>query len=156
MGGKTIPLKNREFVFNHTSKDATTYESARRAIYLPVVRNNVYDFFEQFDFPDPAVSNGNRSATVVSSQALWMLNADLVHKAARLLASDLLGASGDFFTRVNEAYLRLYGREASAVEIQRAGLFLDRARTVSGLGEDQRWASLCRTLMAANEFIYLQ
>ena len=32
IGGKTIPLHNREFVFNHTSKDATTYESPRRAL----------------------------------------------------------------------------------------------------------------------------
>ena len=51
MGGKTIPLRNRQFVFNHTSVDHTKYDSLRRAIYLPVVRNNVYTLFEQFDFP---------------------------------------------------------------------------------------------------------
>lgn len=41
MGGKTVPLRNRQFVFNHTSKDATTYESTRRALYLPIIRNNL-------------------------------------------------------------------------------------------------------------------
>ena len=38
-----------QFVFNHTSVDHTKYDSLRRAIYLPVIRNNLYAFFEQFD-----------------------------------------------------------------------------------------------------------
>ena len=53
IGGKTIPLRNKEFVFNHTSKDHTTYESPRRALYLPIIRNHLYDMLEQFDYPDP-------------------------------------------------------------------------------------------------------
>ena len=29
-----------------------TYDSRRRSLYLPVVRNNLYDVFQLFDFPD--------------------------------------------------------------------------------------------------------
>ena len=64
IGGKTIPLKNKEFVFNHTSKDATTYESPRRALYLPIIRNHLYDMLEQFDYPDPTMPTGGRNSTV--------------------------------------------------------------------------------------------
>ncbi len=78
MGGKTVPLRNRQFVFNHTSVDHTKYDSLRRAIYLPVIRNNLYTMFEQFDFPDPTMPTGSRNATVVAPQALLIMNDELV------------------------------------------------------------------------------
>ncbi|HRJ11529.1 MAG TPA: DUF1549 and DUF1553 domain-containing protein, partial [Prosthecobacter sp.] len=94
MGGKTVPLRNRQFVFNHTSKDATKYDSTRRALYLPVIRNNLYDLFQQFDYPDPAVSTGQRNSTIVSPQALLLMNSPLAEQAARGFASRLkTGAS---------------------------------------------------------------
>ena len=36
-------------------------ESSRRSVYLPVLRGALYDVFRTFDFPDPAVSNGDRA-----------------------------------------------------------------------------------------------
>ena len=154
MGGKTIPVKNREFFFNHTSKDATTYDSPRRALYLPVVRNNVYDLFEQFDFPDPAVPNGNRNATVVAPQALLMLNSELVGKAAEQFAAGLLAAASDDPRRLELAYLKAYARPPTARELARARAFLRDYRPDSA-ASPSAWAVLCQSLLAANEFIYL-
>ncbi len=91
--GKTIPLRNRQFVFNHTSVDHTKYDSLRRAIYLPVIRNNLYTTFEQFDFPDPTMPTGNRGSTVVAPQALLLMNSEMVLRAASSLAEQLLGVS---------------------------------------------------------------
>jgi len=160
MGGKTIPLKNREFVFNHTSKDATTYDSPRRAVYLPIIRNHLYDLFEQFDYPDPAVPNGNRSATVVAPQALLMMNSELVSKSATQFAEQLLAdESASAVKRLEAAYVKAYGRLPSAVERKRAERFL--SEFLVGTGKDQAaarlaaWTTLCQTLLAANEFIYL-
>ena len=76
-----------------TSRTATTssttrrrtrpsYDSPRRSLYLPVVRNNLYDVFQLFDFPDAAVANGDRATTTVAPQALFLLNSDLVDQAA--------------------------------------------------------------------------
>ena len=45
VGGFVWTFENYKLVFNHTSEDATTYESNRRALYLPVIRNHVYDLF---------------------------------------------------------------------------------------------------------------
>jgi hypothetical protein len=154
-GGKTIPLKNREFVFNHTSRDATTYESPRRALYLPVIRNNLYDLFEQFDFPDPAVSNGNRSTTTVASQALLVLNSELVMRASQSMAERLLAVREDLSPRIRRAYLRVFGRMPVSSELERALRFMT-APGEDTLGEDpERWAAFCRLLFAANEFIYV-
>ncbi len=154
MGGKTIPVKNREFFFNHTSKDATTYDSPRRALYLPVVRNNVYDLFEQFDFPDPAVPNGNRNATVVAPQALLMLNSDLVGKAAEKFAARLLASTGDDARRIELAYQKSYARPPTAKELARAKKFLAEFKLDSA-ASPSAWTVLCQSLLAANEFIYL-
>ena len=154
MGGKTIPVKNREFFFNHTSKDATTYDSPRRALYLPVVRNNVYDLFEQFDFPDPAVPNGNRNATVVAPQALLMLNSDLVGKAAEKFAASLLASASDDVRRIEFAYQKAYARPPTAKELARAKKFLTDFRPDSA-ASPSAWAVFCQSLLAANEFIYL-
>jgi hypothetical protein len=154
MGGKTIPVKNREFFFNHTSKDATTYDSPRRALYLPVVRNNVYDLFEQFDFPDPAVPNGNRNATVVAPQALLMLNSDLVGKAAEKFAASLLASASDDVRRIELAYQKAYARPPTAKELARAKKFLTDFKPDSA-ASPSAWAIFCQSLLAANEFIYL-
>jgi hypothetical protein len=66
MGGSRLHVKNREFLFNHTSKDETTYDDHCRSLYLPVIRNHVYDALELFDFPDPAVVSGDRASTTVA------------------------------------------------------------------------------------------
>ena len=154
MGGKTLPLKNREFVFNHTSKDATTYESPRRALYLPIIRNHLYDLFEQFDFPDPAVPNGNRNATVVAPQALLMLNSELVSKAAVAFAASLEAARASDAERLEFAYQRAYARPPTAAELARARKFLSGFKPDSAASPGA-WVVFCQSLLAANEFIYL-
>lgn len=162
MAGKTIPLKNREFVFNHTSKDATTYESLRRAVYLPVIRNHLYDLFQQFDYPDPAIPSGNRATTVVAPQALMMMNSELVLEAAEGFARRLLAPphSSDR-QRLLQAYLRAFGRIPSGLEHRLAETFLLSSQAAQGGGvasESARleaWITLCQTLLASSEFIYL-
>jgi cytochrome c553/mono/diheme cytochrome c family protein len=160
MGGKTIPLKNREFVFNHTSKDATTYESTRRAVYLPIIRNHLYDLFEQFDFPDPAVATGSRNATVVAPQALLMMNSDLVAHCAKALAEALIARSElTDDERFAAACERALGRRPGAREVLRAKEFLRGFTRGNSEGGDSAhttaWAALCQALLAGNEFIFL-
>jgi hypothetical protein len=158
MGGKTIPVKNREFFFNHTSKDATTYDSPRRALYLPVVRNNVYDLFEQFDFPDPAVPNGNRNATVVAPQALLMLNSELVTRAAEQFAAALVATASDDTRRLELAYQKAYARPPTSRELARARKFLAEFKPAAAADPAKAppaWTVFCQSLLAANEFIYL-
>ncbi|HYF36959.1 MAG TPA: PSD1 and planctomycete cytochrome C domain-containing protein [Prosthecobacter sp.] len=153
VGGKTIPLRNREFVFNHTSRDATTYESPRRALYLPIIRNNLYDMLEQFDYPDPTTPAGSRNSTVVAPQALIMMNAPVVMESSNRLAKRL-AALADDNERLQQLYARLYGRPPLDHESARAlALIRDLGATEK---PERAWALLSQMLMAANEFIYLR
>jgi len=153
MGGKTIPLHNREFVFNHTSKDHTTYESARRALYLPIVRNNLYNMLEQFDYPDPTMPTGSRNSTVIAPQALIMMNSPVVMECGARLAARLSSLADDN-QRVQEIYAVLYNRAPSERENERV---LAAVRDFSRSAKpESAWSLMCQTLLAANEFIYLR
>ncbi|MCP4853639.1 MAG: DUF1549 domain-containing protein [Fuerstiella sp.] len=163
IGGKTVPLRNRQFVFNHTSKDHTKYDSLRRALYLPVIRNNVYSLFAQFDFPDPTMPTGHRASTVVAPQALLMMNSDLVMDSASSMASILLNRGRDDTERVKMAYARTVGRSPSTDETQQAIAFVGEltsqsigATGVEQAGQQQAWAVFCQSLFASNEFIYVR
>lgn len=164
LGGKTVPLRNRQFVFNHTSVDHTKYDSLRRSLYLPVIRNNVYSLFSQFDFPDPTMPTGSRNATVVAPQALLMMNAGLVMESADHLAKMLLNEGLDNAGRVNFAYERALGRLPSESESKRSLAFVSDA-TSTGLTdaasvdtevEQNAWSMFCQGLFASSEFIYLR
>ncbi|MBS0209550.1 MAG: PSD1 domain-containing protein [Planctomycetes bacterium] len=163
IGGKTVPLRNRQFVFDHTSIDRTKYDSLRRAVYLPVIRNNLYTLFEQFDFPDPTVPTGNRNCTVVAPQALWMLNAELVMDSADVWARRLLDTEHDPASRVRRAYYTAFGRAPTRGELDRALKFVAQLRGAStddarraAAAELHAWALLCHGLLASNEFIYVR
>ena len=172
-GGKTIPLRNRQFVFDHTSIDHTKYDGLRRTIYLPVVRNNLYTLFEQFDFPDPTTPTGNRNSTVVAPQALLMLNSELIMDSAEVWARRLLELPGDDGRRIRTAYETAYGRPPTDAEARRAREFVTEllgTEVVASSNSEQTppnkedvvaarhraWAIFCQSLLASNEFIYVR
>ncbi|MCA9082760.1 MAG: PSD1 domain-containing protein [Planctomycetaceae bacterium] len=163
IGGKTVPLRNRQFVFNHTSVDHTKYDSLRRAVYLPVIRNNLYTLFEQFDFPDPTMPLGHRNTTTIAPQALLMMNADLVMDSADELASNVLASASTDDARIRLLYRKMYGRAALEAEISRCLNFLQETMaerfTAAGVpttDQHAAWTLLCQSLYAANEFIYVR
>jgi hypothetical protein len=164
LGGKTIPLRNRQFVFDHTSKDHTRYDSLRRAAYLPIVRNNLYTFFEQFDFPDPTMPTGSRNTTTVAPQALLMLNSDLVMDCADAFARRVLQSAETEESRIDRAYQLALGRPASPEEIRTGASFINSlivqaltgAASVDPVEEQRAWSLFCQSLFASNEFIYVR
>lgn len=164
MGGKTIPRRNREFVFNHTSKDFTNYESMRRALYLPIIRNNLYDLFQQFDYPDPTTSTGLRNSTVVSPQALVLMNSELVTNASLAFGSRVAGgAQADVETSLRAAWRLAFAREATVEELRRARDFLmtSDAALASDVADPaerraRSWHLLTQALFMSSEFIYVR
>jgi cytochrome c553 len=160
-GGSLLKVKNRGYLFDHTSKDQTEYTSQRRSLYLPVIRNNLYDVFQLLDYPDAAIASGDRATTTVAPQALLMLNSELVMQAASDLAGRLLEEASTDEDRLKHLYEIAYGREASPNEIAANLAFL--AKTEHSLADSepnsrrrQAWNALCHVILAANEFIYLQ
>jgi hypothetical protein len=161
-GGPAIThVKNRAFLFDHTSKDETTYSSRRRSLYLPVIRNHLYDVFQLFDATDATVSNGDRATTTAATQALFALNSDLIIDASQRLAARLLDrADLDDAGRVRLLYLSAYGRQPTAREIERAKAAIARFDEELPAGEPGprralAWALFCHVVLAANEFVFL-
>ncbi len=153
VGGTIWTFENYKLVFNHTSEDATTYNSNRRAIYLPVIRNHVYDLFELFDFPDPGTVNGNRADTTIAPQSLYLMNSPLVLRTCATMAKQLLAEGKPNNTeRVEWLYVKVYNRKPTANESKRAVAFVNefcQERQAS-------WQALCQTLLSSNEFLYLK
>ena len=156
LDGKTVPLRNRQFVFNHTSVDHTKYDSLRRAIYLPVIRNNLYTTFEQFDFPDPTMPTGSRSVTTVAPQALLLMNSPMVVDAANHLAKQILNLSMSRTSRIEKVFQQVLGRDPEEWEVRASMHLLSGVESQSSKDPILAWSVLCQSLLAANEFIYIQ
>ena len=153
VGGFVWTFENYKLVFNHTSEDATTYESNRRALYLPVIRNHLYDLFELFDFPDPGTVNGNRADSTIAPQALYLMNSPLVLRATESIAEALL-KEGDLTNaqRVQRLYAQVFNRPPTVKETQRAVVF------INNFAQDRlaSWQALSQALVSSNEFLYLK
>lgn len=163
MGGSLLKVKNRGYLFDHTSIDLSDYSSRRRSIYLPVIRNNVYDVFQLLDFPDPAVPTGDRASTTVAPQALLMMNSDFVMQSADALAERLLSLNLNDAQRVQQMYEIACGRAITADESQASLNFLADLRQSLVTEEpdpaqrDRKALSiLCHVTLASNEFIYVR
>ncbi|TXT27640.1 MAG: hypothetical protein FD138_2724, partial [Planctomycetota bacterium] len=162
-GGSLLAVKNRGYLFDHTSIDKTDYNSRRRSLYLPVIRNHVFDLFQLLDFPDPAVPTGDRATTTVAPQALLMLNSDFVMQAADELAARLFAEPNDDDQRLTRLYGLTYGREPTDDERAANRTFLakiEQSLVTSEPDVDKRrrqaWSVMCHVTLAANEFIYVR
>ncbi len=153
VGGTIWTFENYKLVFNHTSEDATTYSSNRRAIYLPVIRNHVYDLFELFDFPDPGTVNGNRADTTIAPQALYLMNSPLVLRTCATMANELLAKKNlTNAQRVEWLYAKVYNRKPTSKESKNAVKFVN----VFCQEQQASWQAFCQALVSSNEFLYLK
>lgn len=165
MGGPSLEhVKNRDYLFNHTSKDATKYDSLRRSIYLPIIRNNLYEVFQLFDATDAAVGSGDRPTTTVSTQALFWMNSELVSSTADSLAKQMLARTDlDDAGRVKVLYETAYGRLPTTKEVKRAAdavakfenALVEREPTTEKR-KARAWGLYVHVLLAANEFAYVK
>ncbi len=155
MGGTHLENGNFEYINNEHSRGEVRYGGTHRSIYLPVIRNNVFDFFQAFDFVEPHVGNGKRASTVIASQALYLMNNPFVTAQAKAFADSLKGTDEE---RVRSAYLRAFAREATADEVGRALSFVQRyeaSQADKGAGRAKAWAAWCQVLFASSEFVYV-
>jgi mono/diheme cytochrome c family protein len=184
VGGSILRTGNFGYVTNDQSRSNERYGASRRAIYMPVIRNDMYELFATFDYTDPSVSFDRRPSTVVAQQSLFMMNSPMVASQAERLAGSLLEDPGlaDDASRIGQAYEICFARPATSVEIERGLRFLGELEPV--VGESTRvswpdadsmggsggaehaegridarhhaWRSFCKVLIASNEFIYVR
>jgi hypothetical protein len=146
------------------ARNPELYRSVRRSLYLPVLRSAVSDLFQAFDFPDPAVPNGDRATTTVASQALFMMNGPIMRSASEHLAGILLSdANLSDRDRLQRAGRLIFGRPAEADELSAWESFLRRYQSAASLAtesperrRDLAWQGLARALLSSNEFVYVE
>ncbi len=178
VGGSLLRSGNFGYVTNDQSNSNERYTATRRALYMPVIRNDMYSLFSTFDYTDPSISLEARPATVVAQQSLFMMNSPMVAAQAESLAASLLDDAGlDDRGRVSQVYEICFARPAEDAEIDRALAFVDRIEAEAGPGvsvpwppadgmntpapaeitpRHHAWRSLCKVLIASNEFIYVR
>ena len=155
--------KPREYFSNTRKGGEVDYDRNIRSVYMPVVRSTLYDFFQAFDFADPSALNGDRQSSVVSPQALFVMNGSIPLKHSRKWASRLLGRRDlTDAGRVDLAYEEAFARLPGVNERDRALTFIHKMesahedRALDGSEPRERaWESFCRTLFGSSEFIYL-
>ena len=161
MGGSLLNLKKGQYVNDaKTFQHLVRYESHRRSVYLPVIRNILYDLFDVFDFPDPSVVNGKRATTTVATQSLFLMNSPLVLEAAEQLATRL-NRLGDapVEKRIELAYEICFGRPSNQNETHLAKMFLRVPEAIVSLdasSNQSMWNHFCQVLLISNEFVFLE
>ncbi|MBT3637586.1 MAG: DUF1553 domain-containing protein [Opitutae bacterium] len=153
VGGKTWEYENRKHVFNHTSVDETEYEIPRRSLYLPIIRNHVYDMFNLFDFPDPNSMRGHRMQTSTAQQALFLMNSPLVRKTADSLSRKTYGPEAPE-VQVTALYRKILNRAPSGEELERGLRFLIKFKNPDDFCFPG--SGFAQSLLCSNEFLYLR
>ena len=161
-GGTLLKSAPRQYVTSTANRNYEGYAAPRRSVYLPVVRSAVYDVLQTLDFPDPSVPNGQRTATTIPTQSLFMLNSALADQSAEAFAKSILEVKGDDTGRVQEAYRRAFARTPTVAELDKVLTYLkssDDAADPNLTAAERRirtWRGLCRVLLASNEFVFVE
>ncbi len=131
--------------------------SDHRSIYIPVVRQNLPEMWETFDFADPAEVKGVRDITTVAPQALFMMNNPFVLDRARKAAQRLVNDSSlNDRQRLERAYVLTLGRKPASNEVERIERFMTSlAGDGKKAGRESAWAAVMHALFASAEFRYV-
>ncbi len=131
-------------------------KQVRRTVYMPLRRANLPALLNLFDFGDATTVQGRRISTNVAPQALFMLNSEFLTERSANLAKAIVAGAGSDAQRLEAAYLRTLNRKPSAGEVD-AGLTYvgEFEKRFPSAGRAAGWQSMCRVLMASNDFIYV-
>jgi hypothetical protein len=136
------------------------FTDSRRSLYTPAFRNKRLELFEVFDFGNINQPIGKRNASIVSPQALYLMNHDFVITQSREAAQRLLGDTTlkDDAARLAEAYQRTLGRTPTDRESR---LALNFVATSAGQADaaaqaQENWALLFQSLFASVDFRHVE
>jgi hypothetical protein len=154
------PESSWAFTAHHQFK--AVYPSEHRSVYLMVQRLHPHPYLALFNGPDASTTTAVRDDGFLPLHALYLLNSPFVHDQAAGFARRLIAREPDPRRRVRLAYLLAYARPPSRSEADRSAAFLERyERALADEGvpigrrAPESWACLARTLMASNEFLFV-
>jgi mono/diheme cytochrome c family protein len=162
MGGPSIYPPLSPEVFEGQSRPGSGWgrslpeDQARRSIYIHSKRSLRVPILSVFDAADPDASCPVRCETTQPTQALGMLNGELLHEQARVFAADVRRRAGnDPAAQVRLALERVTQRPPRDSEVERGVAFLRRLRGQHQLAPEDALQSFCLLALNLNEFLYL-
>jgi len=137
------------------STDLDSSDNVRRTVYAKISRHDLNGLLRLFDFPDANITSERRGETTVPQQQLYVLNSRFMIQQSQALAATIFESPDQTIgEQIRQAFLVLYGREATDAEVRIGQLFLqqapdDREHSLS------RAARYAQVLLAANEFTFI-
>ena len=139
--------------FNYTEAYAPIYdyitpdkpELWRRSIYRFIVRTTPHEFMTTLDCPDPANFTPARAQTTTALQALTLSNNEFMLQQARHLATRIESETDSRDAAIRRAFTLCFQRSPTGEELAASTLLVT----------EQSLFALCRMLINANEFVYI-
>ena len=134
----------------------TPEEASRRSVYIHVKRSLAVPLISAFDGPDTDFSCSARFTTTQSTQAIMMLNGDMINEEAQVFAARLKRDAGPDPAKQVALALRLtLSRTPDAQEIDRGVDFMNRLKTKYNATEETALNQFALLVLNLNEFVYL-
>ncbi|MCS7465420.1 PSD1 and planctomycete cytochrome C domain-containing protein [Stieleria sp. ICT_E10.1] len=132
-----------------------------RSVYLPVIRNDLPELFDVFDFADPQATTGMRTETMVGTQGLFVLNDVSMLAASDAIARRLMVAVdpsvGADSRRVDQLYQWVVGQAPPDDELEEVLAVIGQLETqLQGETFDEirlrAWSVVSQALFASSRF----
>ncbi len=140
--------------FTQHNQFFASYDTPKRTVYQMQQRLRRHPFLALFDGADPNSSTAERQVSTTPLQSLFVMNDPFIHKCAAKFAARVMREKSDDPARIEHAFQLLYARPPAPEETQMAVAHLAQLAEKK-LAAEKAWQSLSRSLLAANEFIYL-
>ncbi|MGV3771761.1 MAG: PSD1 and planctomycete cytochrome C domain-containing protein [Verrucomicrobiales bacterium] len=142
---------NPAFLDDNAEKTKGWYPSPEakrnvRSVYLVQKRTVRIPFMETFDMPENSVSCARRNESIVAPQALSLMNSPLIAQAAEAFAKRVKSEAGDSVeAQIKRSFELAFLRPPDADEME----------ACHALMKERNLLELCRALLNANEFVYM-
>jgi len=132
-----------------------------RSVYLPVIRNDLPELFQAFDFADPHVATGARPQTMAAAQGLFMSNDPMVMDLAGATVRRHWGGDSDDESRLLRLFDVVLNGSPTTDEKQQLLSFVrsTEARLIAE-GDPEAtvhaWSITCHAMFTLSRFQFLQ
>lgn len=131
------------------------FDENTRSVYLPIFRNRLHDFLAAFDFPDPNLSVGKRSRSIISTQSLYLMNSPFILDQAEKMADKILASdAATDEEKLNQWFLTALGRTPHAEEATEILNSISRLKKARA-NERQVWTAICQTVVSCLDFRFV-
>lgn len=127
------------------------FEFGPRAIYQPVFRNRLPDVLTVFDFPNPNLSQGRRTSSTISPQALFFMNSPFAENAAAGTTQRVLAIDGILEERLEWLTLTILNRYPLSDESRLFHAYLEEDPQNAG-----HWEHIAQALFASLDFRFVR